>query len=396
MKDHATLPASPDFANHPAGPGIVTVTPDADGVALSFGDGATHHFNRYYLRENEVIDGVINPITRESEFRIETLPDNLAVAEVSVEPSGALAVTWAPDGHVSHHHPGWLHAIATGLWRPDAALPARESWDAAKMPEPVSFDGPAVLEDDEALLEWLIATERYGLARLRNLPDIDGTVQRVAERIGTVRSSNFGFLFSVESKPDPDSNAYRSVALPPHTDLGSREVQPGLQLLHCRENTCSDGFSTMVDGMRLSEEMRDTDPDGYDALTTLNWVTSNRHRTSDYRWSGPIIELGADGTFAEMRNTSFLRAEPDMDPADVSRGYDALRKLMRLASDPAFVCRYPFATGDLVIFDNRRVLHGRDAFNPQGGVRRLQGCYLDRDELYSRLRVLAREKRAQG
>ncbi|NRA98651.1 MAG: TauD/TfdA family dioxygenase [Rhodobacteraceae bacterium] len=396
MKDLGPLPLSPDFAEHPAGPGITTATPEVEGITVTFADGASHHFNRYYLRENEVADGVINPITRESEFLIESLPDDLTVGGVEIDGNGALVVTWGPDGHASRHHPGWLHAIATGLWRPGAALPARESWDAASMPEPVSFDGPAVLENDDALTEWLIATEKYGLARLRGLPDIDGTVQRVAERIGTVRSSNFGFLFSVESKPDPDSNAYRSVALPPHTDLGSREVQPGLQLLHCRENTCSDGWSTMVDGMRLSEHMRDTDPDAYEALTTLNWVTSNRHRTSDYRWSGPIIDLDADGVFAEMRNTSFLRAEPDMDAADVPRAYAALRKLMGFASDPAFVCRYPFATGDLVIFDNRRVLHGRDSFNPQGGVRRLQGCYLDRDELYSRLRVLAREARSKG
>ena len=49
-----------------------------------------------------------------------------------------------------------------------------------------------------------------------------------------------------------------------------------------------------------------------------------------------------------------------------------------------------FAPGDLVGFDNRRILHGRDAFDPAAGRRRLRGCYLDHDDLFSRLRVLRR------
>ena len=48
--------------------------------------------------------------------------------------------------------------------------------------------------------------------------------------------------------------------------------------------------------------------------------------------------------------------------------------------------------GDLVAFDNRRVLHGRDAFREHdGGVERwLRGCYSERDELRSRRRILDR------
>jgi gamma-butyrobetaine dioxygenase len=44
----------------------------------------------------------------------------------------------------------------------------------------------------------------------------------------------------------------------------------------------------------------------------------------------------------------------------------------------------------MVVFDNRRVLHGRAAFDPATGHRHLQGFYVDRGEFDSRLRVLAR------
>ena len=46
--------------------------------------------------------------------------------------------------------------------------------------------------------------------------------------------------------------------------------------------------------------------------------------------------------------------------------------------------------GDLVGFDNRRVLHGPDAFGPGSGSRVLVGCYIDHDDVFSRRRVSRR------
>jgi len=43
--------------------------------------------------------------------------------------------------------------------------------------------------------------------------------------------------------------------------------------------------------------------------------------------------------------------------------------------------------GEMVVFDNRRVSHGREQFDPQSGLRYLHGCYVDRGEFESRLRV---------
>lgn len=384
-------PLAPDFATHDAGPPVERLEATPTALRVVWSDGLEGRFNRYWLRENEVVEGVVSPVTRERELSLLDIPVDLALVAAERHGTSGLFLTWAPDDRVTRHSLGWLRSAAEGHWKVDHALPAQTTWDASDMPEPVSFDGTAVLTDDSALTEWLRATHRYGLARLRGLPDQEGLVQRVAERIGTVRASNFGFLFTVESKPDPDSTAYTSVALEGHTDLPSREVQPGLQMLHCRENTCSDGFSTMVDGFRLAEVLRDSDPDAFDALTTLNWIWSNRHRDSDYRWSAPVFSLDRAGAVTEIRGANFLRADPDMPDQDIERAYRAYRLMSAMAADPAFVCRYPFSSGDLVVFDNRRVLHGRDSFDPNGGVRRLQGCYLDRDELHSRLRILARQ-----
>jgi gamma-butyrobetaine dioxygenase len=86
-----------------------------------------------------------------------------------------------------------------------------------------------------------------------------------------------------------------------------------------------------------------------------------------------------------------VRAFPDMAEADVPRAYDALRVFSEVAADPQFQLRYPFRPGDVVGFDNRRILHGRDGYE-SSGVRHLRGVYIDRDEVLSFVRVSARRR----
>ena len=47
-------------------------------------------------------------------------------------------------------------------------------------------------------------------------------------------------------------------------------------------------------------------------------------------------------------------------------------------------------SGDIACMDNRRVLHGRRAFEPGTGRRHLQGAYVEHEEVVSRIRTLRR------
>lgn len=387
-------PLAPDFASHQPTAEIREVHIDGPFVSFAWSDGLVARFHSLWLRENEVAPGVIDEVTREREIEIDQLPDGVTTAEVSMPGPTTVEIRWAPDDAVSRFDAGWLRSMAEGRWKPGFDIPDRIPWDRTTLTEPPTFDGPSVLQSDVALEDFLLAAWTHGFARLRDLPVEEGTVQRVGERIGTVRSSNFGFLFTVETKPDPDSSAYTSVALDGHTDLASRELQPGLQMLLCRENTATGGASTMADGFAVAAAIRDTDPSAFKALTQSRWVFTNRHRNTDYRYSGPIVELNTDGDITEIRNTGFLRAYPDMPDDDMPEAYRALRLFTALCRSDRFLCKTPFRAGDLVLFDNRRILHGRDSFDPQSGVRRLEGCYLDHDEILSRLRILARNRRA--
>jgi trimethyllysine dioxygenase len=56
-----------------------------------------------------------------------------------------------------------------------------------------------------------------------------------------------------------------------------------------------------------------------------------------------------------------------------------------LCSDPSLQHRRRLLPGSVLLFDNWRVLHARDAYT---GYRRLAGVYLNKEDVESRLRSL--------
>jgi gamma-butyrobetaine dioxygenase len=68
----------------------------------------------------------------------------------------------------------------------------------------------------------------------------------------------------------------------------------------------------------------------------------------------------------------------------------AYRAYLRLVQAPRYQATFRLRPGEMMVFDNRRVLHGREAFDPNSGPRHLHGFYVSRDAVRSRLRLLAR------
>lgn len=384
----ATAPLTPDFVDYELGQTIESVAVDAPFVVVRWADGVTHRFHSRFLAESSG-DDVIDPTTRERFADPTTGVLDGPPASTTLDGDGHLIVGW-PTRVVTVHR-GWLRAQAEGAGRVGNAIPARRTWDVATLGgELPTFDGPAVLADDDALAAWLRSLVVHGVARLEGLPTDDGTVAGVAARIGVVRDTSFGRTWEVESKIEADSIAYTSYPLLPHTDLPTRECPPGYQLLHCRTNTCNGGASVMVDGFRVAEVIRDENPVAYANLTTTRWTYTNRSPQYDYRWSGRVIQLDDHGEPSDVRHLSTLRTFPEVPDDAITDAYAAVVAFTEATKRPSHALRSTFRPGDLVMFDNRRVLHGRDGFDAGAGHRHLQGCYVDTDDVHSRIRILAR------
>lgn len=367
------------------------IDPAAGVVAVRWSDGRTSPFHFAWLRDNCPCRLCVHPLTREQMFEIVDAPDDLAPAQAEPEPGGGLALAWE-DGHRSRYDAGWLRANAydpQSRTERNRRTPARV-WDAGLAEHPPLFDMADLERDGPEFHDWLVTLRDLGLTLIRGAPREAGFVARLARRIAFVRETSFGVTFDVESKPRPDSNAYTAIDLPPHTDLPTRELQPGLQILHCLANTAVGGDSIFVDGFAAAERLRRDWPEDFAVLTRTPLSFWNRDAASDYRWSAPIIALDGQGEVAEVRHANFLRGPIDA-PAEAMPGiYRAYRRFVRLTREPDLRFVRRLEPGEAWVFDNRRVLHARTAFDPASGERRLQGCYVDRDELLSRIRVLER------
>ncbi|WJF91492.1 TauD/TfdA family dioxygenase [Paraburkholderia bonniea] len=362
-----------------------------DAVTLTWSDRRVSLFHFAWLRDNCACSQCVHPLTREQVFEIADMPDDLRIQAASIDHNGALNTQWT-DGHRSVYGPGWLRAHAYDETSRaerrggDQVQPWCSEYGAAL----TAFDWHEIRHDDTALLAWLVALRRTGLTLLRGVPSTPDTVAEVAQRISFIRESNFGVLFDVVSKPTPDSNAYTSINLPPHTDLPTRELQPGLQFLHCLINEASGGDSIFIDGFALAAHLRQHEPEVFATLTSVPFEFWNKSATSDYRASAPVIALDGAGEVSEVRHANFLRGPVSARSELMPEIYHAYRRFIQLGRDPRFRVQRRLAAGEMWAFDNRRVLHARTEFDPQTGARHLQGCYIDRDELLSRIRVLER------
>lgn len=359
----------------------------ADRLVVTWGDGTSAAYPTIWLRDN--CPTGLHPQTLERTLDLLSLEDSPHLQRAE-HAGDALLLTYA-DGHISHMPLALLSAHRPGVPAKDPADIAPHIWRAdltnAGIPR---FSGPQIMADDQVLNIWMQETARYGVSIVDGLGDqIDAGVD-VAERIGFLRKTNFGTTFEVVSMPDPNNLAYTPVALPLHSDLPNQEVPPGFQFLHCLANQAEGGGSIFADGFAIAEDLRAQDMDAFRLLCDVQIPYRFHDQAYDIRIRKPVITLDDAGKLLEIRYNAHIAAIFDM-PADIMPAYyRAYRTYMRLTRDPKYRLSFKLKSGEMVVFDNRRVLHGRDAFDPSTGYRHLHGCYVDRGEFLSRLRVLAR------
>jgi gamma-butyrobetaine dioxygenase len=55
--------------------------------------------------------------------------------------------------------------------------------------------------------------------------------------------------------------------------------------------------------------------------------------------------------------------------------------------------RFRLCAGECIVFDNHRIVHGRESYLAESGERHLRGCYTDRGEMRSTYRSLTGKRR---
>jgi gamma-butyrobetaine dioxygenase len=316
------------------------------------------------------------------------LDPQLALTAVTVIEPGKFRVHFS-DGHSADFLERDIVAEAT-LAPGDHELPAPRLWDATlQLPTRPRWNSAA---GDAERVGWLAQFLELGFVIFTGVPIEPGQILRVAAAFGFTRETNFGALFDVRSTPEACDLAYTAMPLDPHTDNPYRWPVPGVQLLHCLVNQTSGGLSTLVDGFAAAEALRASDAEAFRVLSQTAVRFRYRDAGTELVASAAPIELDVAGRLQAVHFSPRLDFVPLLPPMLLDGYYRARRAFDHLLRSPRFEIRFLLDAGELLLMDNRRLLHGRTGFDPAEGLRHLQGCYIDIDGPRSLYRVLRRRQ----
>ncbi len=258
-------------------------------------------------------------------------------------------------------------------------------WDAAAIAD---CEPSAEFADvAEGKTEWLMKLAERGFVLITGAPPEKEGARAVAEAVGHIRETIFGGLWVLESGSRAHSDsAYGYGAIGAHTDATYSHDAPGLQLLLCAETKSEGGESILVDGFRAAEVMREEDPALYEFLCNLpvpgEYVEDNVH----LRACRPMFRRDAEtGRLVQVSYNCYDRAAFLPAPEESGLFYRGAKRFQQIADSPEMAWQRKLRPGEAILFDNWRLLHGRRAFS---GFRKFCGCYIDRETLQSKLRVV--------
>ena len=361
-----------------------------DRLSIEWHDGTSSEYASLWLRDNVREDR--DPHSGQRLVDIADIPADPRIKS-AIARDGAIRIDWEGESRPAFFDMQWLLAHASHRPGPRPQFAPRHWLDGARLHAARDFDWSTFAElaaNPPRRARWLTRLVQDGIAFLREVPATDAGILQAAARMGRVSETNYGLVYDVRSVPQPENLAYSDLGLGLHTDNPYREPVPGFQLLHVLVASPDGGESLFADGFAIAEHLRAAFPDDFAVLTRTAVPFLYQSKDAELHAERPLIQLSCAGQVSAVHYNSRSIAPLRLATADVAPFYSAYRRLAGLLRDERFQLRLPLSDGELVAFDNQRILHGRTAFSSAKHPRHLRGCYLTRDSVYSEAALLQR------
>jgi gamma-butyrobetaine dioxygenase len=362
---------------------------NAAELKIVWEDTSVSQLQAIWLRDHCQMPVSRNPDNGQRLLNITEIPEDIAIKKVSLE-DRRLLVRFAPDGHLSEFDLDWLYDNCYCLNRhnDDRSEVCKILWSGKAFEQGVPrYSYTTFCEQPKSRLAALQVVKDYGFVLLDAVPNKAGQLLKVIEQFGFVRETNYGPYFEVQTKIDPSNLAYTNLGLGCHLDNPYRDPVPGIQLLHCLESSTEGGESILQDGFMAAKILRDEDSDHF-ALLSQNWINFRfRDSAADLQARVPFIEVNDLDEVIKVRFNNRSIDTLKLPPTIMQQFYAAYRHYAEILEREEQQIVFKLEPGELILFDNTRVLHARKAYSA-GGTRHLQGAYSDLDGLYSSLRML--------
>ncbi|GKT41066.1 gamma-butyrobetaine dioxygenase [Colletotrichum spaethianum] len=404
---------SSDVLRHP----LRYVTQQKDPHLLHIVDASTEKpravFDAAWLRDRCPCPQCISPTSGNKAFATSEIPGDIRFAEVQELADGSVQVRWDNDipraaaaDHVSVFPATGQDALrvmtlekpvlfARHDWAPDHM--SKFGWTKETLtPRLLKMHYEDFMSGDASFRDAVLSLSQIGLVFLTGVPQTETAVADIALKFGAVKETFYGRTWNVISKPDAENVAYTSSYLGLHSDMLYLDSPPRIQLLHCLENSCSGGESIFSDALHASSRLQRDSPNHYSALCAFPVPYHYSKHGFFYRQARPVISHAEDPDLREVWwSPPFQAPFPVHRTAEQAAAWPkwlaAARAFQGLLEDPASVYQCKLQPGECVLFDNRRVLHGRRAFDTGSGRRWLKGTYVADEDFRSILRGIPRE-----
>jgi gamma-butyrobetaine dioxygenase len=369
---------------------ISKVSSNGSSLDILWNDGEKSNFNYLWLRDN--CPTAHDKDSRHRMFNILEISKDIKAKNFKVNDAGKLVIEWNEGDHTSYYEPDWLRENCYTLKSKKKYISPYRLWNSSLQTDlvSISIDHDEIISSDKGLVKWLEILHHKGIAIVKNTPIKKESAFPALNRISHTRETFFKTPFEVINVPKPNNSAYSAHALKNHMDLPWFETPPGYQFLHCLINSAEGGDSSAVDGFAVADYLRKNEKEIFETLVSVPLKFRDKDYTQESirGFHAPAISLTKDDDYNDIRFSVATMDVLDCHPDIMDKVYKAHHKFGNLLHDNRFQIKFRLEPGDIFSFNNRRVLHGRTAFDPNSGHRHLQGYYIDRDEILGRLNYL--------
>jgi alpha-ketoglutarate-dependent taurine dioxygenase len=358
---------------------------------IDWTDGTSSEYASLWLRDNLREDR--DPHSGQRLVDIADVPADPRIKAVATH-DGAITVEWEAESRPASFELEWLLAHASNAAGRRPQFEPRHWLEGSRLHAARDFAWATFAEINGGAsprARWLTRLVQDGIAFLREVPSTEAGILEAAARMGRVSETNYGRVYDVRSVPQPENLAYSDLGLGLHTDNPYREPVPGFQVLHALIASPDGGESLFADGFAIAEHLRAAFPGDFAVLTRTPVPFSYRSKDADLHAERPLIQLSCSGAVSAVHYNNRSIAPLRLAAAEVAPFYAAYRRLAGLLRETRFHLQLHLGDGDIVAFDNQRVLHGRTAFSSAKHPRHLRGCYLTRDSVFSEAALARRE-----
>jgi gamma-butyrobetaine dioxygenase len=362
---------------------------DSSVLRIEWPDGLQHAFHPVWLRECSFEESAKVPATGHRLYEAAYLPLDLTVRRAELVDEGRIALEFS-DGHrCSFDLRDLRSAVEHTL--PDDLVGDRVPWQRNSW-QAEWRDYRDIAGSPAGLLGFFDDLAKFGVALVRGLPPEANGLKGLTDLIGPIRETSWGGITDVRSIKNAYDLSMTGRALEPHVDNPYRLPQPGYIFLHCLVNDADGGESMLIDGFNVATRLEQESPQHFETLCATSVNFAYRDDSAILEHYGHLIERRPDGRLSRVIFHNRSDQVPPFDPSDLTAYYAARRAYADLIWLPEMQVTFKLAPGEAYIVDNHRILHGRRAYDAGNGNRHLRQCYLDRDTVSSRQKVLLRSE----